>query len=40
MAEFFGFEINRKGKDKEVPKVSFVPNTDGWSFRRVFGYGW
>ena len=28
MAEFFGFEINRKGKDKEVPKVSFVPNTD------------
>ena len=28
MAEFFGFEINRKGKDKEVPKVSFVPNTE------------
>ena len=28
MAEFFGFEINRKGKDKELPKVSFVPNTD------------
>ena len=28
MAEFFGFEINRKGKEKEVPKVSFVPNTE------------
>jgi len=28
MAEFFGFEINRKGKDKEVPKVSFVPDTE------------
>lgn len=28
MAEFFGFEINRKGKEKEVPKVSFVPDTE------------
>ena len=28
MAEFFGFEIKRKGQEKEVPKVSFVPNTD------------
>ena len=28
MAEFFGFEINRKGQEKEKPKVSFVPNTD------------
>ena len=28
MAEFFGFEINRKNQNKEVPKVSFVPNTD------------
>ena len=28
MADFFGFEIKRKGQEKEVPKVSFVPNTD------------
>ena len=28
MAEFFGFEINRKGKEKEIPKVSFVPDTE------------
>tara|TARA_B110000285_G_scaffold96578_1_gene110246 strand:- start:132 stop:1631 length:1500 start_codon:yes stop_codon:yes gene_type:complete len=28
MAEFFGFEINRKTKNKEVPKVSFVPDTE------------
>ena len=28
MAEFFGFEIKRKGQEKELPKVSFVPNTD------------
>ena len=28
MAEFFGFEINRKGKSKEPIRPSFVPNTD------------
>jgi len=28
MAEFFGFELKRKGQDKELPKVSFVPNTE------------
>ena len=27
MAEFFGFEINRKGK-KEPERVSFVPDTE------------
>ena len=27
MAEFFGFEINRKGS-KAPDRVSFVPNTD------------
>ncbi len=29
MAEFFGFEINRKGKGKEPLRPSFVPRTDG-----------
>src|SRR6056300_4632 len=29
MAEFFGFEINRKGKSKEPVRPSFVPRTDG-----------
>jgi hypothetical protein len=29
MAEFFGFEINRKGKNKEPVRPSFVPRTDG-----------
>ena len=28
MAEFFGFEINRKGKSKEPIRPSFVPSTD------------
>ncbi len=28
MAEFFGFEINRKGKNKEPVRPSFVPRTD------------
>jgi len=28
MAEFFGFEINRKGKSKEPVRPSFVPRTD------------
>src|SRR6056300_1857309 len=28
MAEFFGFEINRKGKGKEPLRPSFVPRTD------------